>query len=130
MRTVEAFLAILLLFSAFAITTLISPASKTENDETLATVGMQALVSMDVDGQLGRLVDEENWTVMADALRMQLPMGISYNLTVYNENLMPINNVFISNGVTPNQNVFSVQYPCASQSDKCYLLRLELAEAG
>ena len=129
MRTVEAFLAILLLFSAFAITTLVSPASEADREDTLATVGMQALVSMDVDGQLGRLVEDGNWTVLADALAIQLPVGVSYNLTVYDENLQPINNVSISNSVAPNQNVVSVQYPCASLSGKCYLLRLELAEA-
>ncbi len=131
MRTVEAFLAILLLFSALAMTTLVSPASNFENDSTLAPIGMQALVSMDIDGQLGRLADERNWTALTNALKTLLPVSISYNLTLYNENLQPINNVSISNGIIPNQNVVSIHYPCASPSSQSsyYLLRLQLGKA-
>lgn len=130
MRTVEAFLSILLLFSALAITTLISPASKLSKDNT-STVGMQALVSMDNDEQLGRLIDEGNWTTLACALNMLLPVGISYNLTVYDGNLQVVNNVSISNGVIPNQNIVSIQYPCASPNPQgnYYLIRLQLATA-
>ncbi len=129
MRTVEAFLAILLCFSALSIATLISPTSNSNDADALATVGMQALVSMDNEGGLGRLIDGGNWTALADALNTLLPMGVSYNLTVYDENLQPINTVFISNGIIPDSNVVSVQYPCASPSTQghCYLLRLQLA---
>lgn len=131
MRTVEAFLSILLLFSALAITTLISPASNLDNSNTLATIGMQALVSMDNDGQLGRLIDKENWTTLADGLNTLLPLSISYNLTVYNENLQILNNISISNGIIPNQNVISIQYPCSSSNSQSnyYLLRLQLTSA-
>lgn len=131
-RTFEAFLAILLLFSALALATLVSPASNLDNDNSLANVGTQALVSMDNDGQLGRLIDERNWTTLADALNTLLPVGVSFNLTVYDENLQPINHASISNGIIPNQNVVSIQYPCASPSPQSnyYLLRLQLATAG
>lgn len=131
MRIVEAFLSILLLFSALTMTTLISPASNPSKDNDLATMGMQLLVSMDNNGQLGRLVDEGNWTTLADALNTLLPVGVSYNFTVYNENLQPVNNVSISNGIMPNQNVVSIQYPCASATSQgsYYLLRLQLATA-
>lgn len=129
MRTVEAFLAILLCFSALSIATLISPTSNSNDADALATVGMQALVSMDNDGGLGRLIDEGNWTTLTDTLNTLLPVGVSYNLTVYNENLQPINTVSISNGIISDSNVVSVQYPCASSSPQssCYLLRLQLA---
>ncbi len=131
MRVVEAFLSILLLFSALALTTLISPASNFENNDDLAAVGMQTLVSMDHDGKLGKLVDERNWTTLADALNTLLPVGTSYNLTVYDENLQPLNNVSISNGIIPDQNTVSIQYPCASPTPQgnYYLLRLQLATA-
>jgi hypothetical protein len=131
MRTIEAFLSILLLFSTLALATLISPATNMNNDNALATIGMQALVSMDIDGRLGRLIDEGNWTTMASALDTLLPIGISYNLSVYDEEMQPINNVSISNGVIPDRNVVSVQYPCVSPSSQgnCYLLRLQLATA-
>ena len=131
MRTVEAFLAILLLFSAVAIATSVSSPAHVDRDDTLATLGMQALISMDNDGQLGKLIDEGNWTALADALKTLLPVSISYNLTVYNENLQPMNDVAISNGIIPNQDVVSVEYPCASPSSQSsyYLLRLQLASA-
>ena len=131
MRTIEAFLSILLLFSALALATLISPAANLDNDNTLATIGMQALVSMDTDGRLGRLIDEGNWTIVASALDTLLPVGISYNLSVFDEELQPVNNVSMSNGVIPDRNVVSVQYPCVSPSPQgnCYLLRLQLATA-
>jgi len=132
MRTVEAFLAILLLFSAFSIITLVTPAATPTNNDELATVGTQALVSMDNNGELAKLIDERNWTAIANALNVLLPAGMSYNLTVYDENLQSLNNVTMSNGIISNQNMVSVQYPCASQSPQgnLYLLRLQLATAG
>jgi hypothetical protein len=131
MRTVEAFLAILLLFSAFALAALVTPAATPTNNDDLAAVGTQALISMDNNGELGKLIDERNWTAIADALNVLLPVGMSYNLTVYDENLHSLNNVSISNGIIPNQSIVSVQYPCASQSPQgnLYLLRLQLATA-
>lgn len=131
MRTVEAFLAILLLFSALTVATSITPPSSLDNDNTLEAVGMQALVTIDNDGQLGRLIDERNWTGIANALNTLLPISISYNLTVYDENLNPVNNVSISNGMIRDRNVFSIQYPCASPNTQSnyYLLSLQLATA-
>jgi hypothetical protein len=131
MRTVEAFLAILLLFSAFALAALVTPAATPTNNDDLAAVGTQALISMDNNGELGKLIDERNWTAIADALNVLLPVGMSYNLTVYDENLHSLNNVSISNGIIPNQSIVSVQYPCASQNPQgnLYLLRLQLATA-
>ncbi len=131
MRTIEAFLSILLLFSALVLATLISPAANLDNDNTLATIGMQALVSMDAGGRLGRLIDEENWTIVTSALDTLLPVGVSYNVSVYDEELQPVNGVSISNGIIPNRNVVSVQYPCVSPSPQgsCYLIRLQLATA-
>ncbi len=131
MRIVEAFLAILLLFSALALASLISPTSNFEGTADLATLGMQTLVSMDKDGQLGRLIDADNWTALGDALEMLLPVGVSYNLTVYDEHLQPLNAAPISNTLLSERDVVSVQYPCVSPTSQsnCYLLRLQLATA-
>jgi len=131
MRTVEAFLAILLMFSAFALTTLVTPAATSTNNDDLAAVGTQALISMDNNGELGKLIDERNWSAITDALNVLLPVGMSYNFTVYDENLQPLNNVTMSNGIISDQNMVSVQYPCVSQSPQSnlYLLRLQLATA-
>ena len=130
-RTVEAFLAILLLFSAFTIAILTSPASEPKDRETLVAIGMQTLVSMDSGGRLGSLINEGNWTALQQAMNAILPVGTGYNLTVYNANMQPLNNVSITNGLLPSPDVVTVQYPCASPSPpvNCYLLRLQLATA-
>ncbi len=131
MRTVEAFLAILLLFSALTVATSITPAANLDNHDTMKSIGMQALASADSDGQLGRLIEERDWTGISNVLNTLLPVSISYNLTIYDENFNPVNNVSISNGMIQDRNVFSVQYPCASPSTQSsyYLLSLQLATA-
>ena len=131
MRTVEAFLAILLLFSALTVATLVSPTSNASHRNALTTVAMQTLVAMDNDGHLGLLIDDRNWTELGNALTTLLPVSVVYNLTVINENAQPINNIPISNGVIPDRNVVSIQYPCASPGPRSsyYVLRLQLATA-
>jgi hypothetical protein len=131
MRTVEAFLAILLLFSALTVATLTSPTSNPSYPNALTTVAMQTLTSMDNDGQLGQLIYDGNWTALADALATLLPIGVGYNLTVYDENAQPINSIPISNGIILDQRVVSIQHPCASPTPQScyYLLRLQLAIA-
>ncbi len=131
MRTVEAFLAILLLFSAFSIATLMSPAPTIENADSLTTIGIQTLVSIDNDGTLGKLIDERNWTALSEALDASLHVGTSYNLTVYDTDLETMNDVLITNGLISSGDVVSFQYPCASptSADNYYLLQLQLATA-
>jgi hypothetical protein len=131
LRTVEAFLAILLLFSALTIATLISPASDSDGNELLADLGMQALVAADREGGLGRLVEKGNWTLLGEAMDALLPVGTAYNLTVYDQIMQSLNDVPISNGMLPSQEVVAVQYPCVSPGPHVnyYLLRLQLAKA-
>ena len=129
MRTVEAFLSIVLLFSALAMATMITPASNRESNDYLAAFGMEVLVSLDRDGQLGRLIDERSWDDVEDLLHTLLPASLSYNLTVYDESQVPVNNVTVSNGLVPDSNTVSIDYPCSSCGPQCnyYLIRLQLA---
>lgn len=129
MRVVEAFLSILLLFSALGLTTLISPESNTKDDTALASLGLQTLVAIDEDGHLGKLVDDANWNDIADLLNSLLPVGIAYNLTVYDENMHVFANSSISNALISDRNVVSVHYPCVSSTpqNRYFLLRLQLA---
>ena len=93
---------------------------------------MEILLAIDNKGELGRLIDERNWNSISDALKILLPTSVIYNLSVFDRQMQPVNNVSISNGLLPNQDVISVQYPCASSSSKgtLYLLRLRLAKVG
>ena len=130
-NTVEAFLAILLLFSALSIAALFSPSTDNDDHNSLVNVGMQVLTAADVEGELGRLIDKGNWTTLEETLNALLPLGTTYNLTVYDVTMQPLNDIPISNGMLPSQEVASVQYPCVSPSlqTRCYLLRLQLARA-
>jgi len=130
-RMLEAFLAVLVIFSASLVSFKFSPPTSFDNEKMLSTLGMQALIELDGNGTLGRLIDERNWAAVREDLKMLLPVGVSYNLTVYDDALSQINNSTIGNGLK-GQKVVSVEYPCASQSLECdfYLVRLQLAFAG
>jgi hypothetical protein len=132
MRTVEVFLSIVLFFSALAVTALVTPGSNLDIDTTLASMGMETLISMDNTGKLGNLLDGKNWSSIADSLKILLPISITYNLTVFDSQMHRVNDVQISNGLVSNQDIVSIQYPCASSSPQGskYLLRLQLSKVG
>jgi len=127
-RVMEAFLSAFLIFSALAISMALSPPAVEGNDRALAAQGMQALVQLDSDGKLGEMIHTENWTALTDALRLLLPVGAAYNLTVYDGNMQQITNSPISNCDLVGD-VVSVEYLCAVQSVQfeVYTLRLQLA---
>ena len=131
LKTVEAFLSVLLLFSAFTITTQIFPSSDGGKHNSLETLGLQTLLTINNDGQLSRLVDEKNWTTITHILNLALPIGISYNLTIYNSTQHPINDVVISNGFISDGNIASIRYPCASPNSQpnYYIIRFQIAHA-
>jgi len=130
-RMLEAFLAVLVIFSASILSVKFSPATNFESEKLLSASGMQALIKLDNNGYLGKLIDERNWTAIKENLEVLLPAGVSYNLTVYDDAMRQVNDFVIGNGLR-SQKVVSVEYPCASQSSECrfYLVRLQLAFAG
>jgi len=130
-RMLEAFLAVLVIFSASILSVKFSPATNFESEKLLSASGMQALIKLDNNGYLGKLIDESNWTAITENLEVLLPAGVSYNLTVYDDAMHQVNDFVIGNGLK-GQKVVSVEYPCASQSSECrfYLVRLQLAFAG
>ena len=130
-RMLEAFLAVLVIFSASIIAIKFSPPTNFDNEKMLSTLGMQALIELDINGTLGKLIDERNWTAVTEDLKILLPVGVSFNVTVYDDAMHQINDFTIGNGLK-GQKVVSVEYPCASQSSECrfYLVRLQLAFAG
>jgi len=127
----EAFLAVLVIFSASILSITFSPTANFENRKLLAALGMQTLMKLDSDGALGKLIDERNWTAISKSFEVLLPVGVSYNVAIYDEEMRQINNSTLSNGLT-GRDIVSVEYPCVSQGLECcfYLVRLELAFAG
>ena len=96
----------------------------------LDSVGMQALLGLDFNGTLGRLVDGGDWDGLERALRVVLPTRVSFNLTVINEQGSVVNTREISNGGVSGRRVESVEYLLAVESSICPIYRLRLQLGG
>jgi hypothetical protein len=96
----------------------------------LDIVGMQALLGLDSNGTLGRLVDGGDWDSLERALRVTLPTRVSFNLTVIDEQGNVINKREISNGGVTGRRVESVEYLLAVELSTCPLYRLRLQLGG
>ncbi|MEM1563270.1 MAG: hypothetical protein QW161_01170 [Candidatus Bathyarchaeia archaeon] len=128
-RIIEAFLAVLIVFSSLAISASLTTEQKTTESNNLASIGIQALIKLDSDGSLGAYIDQGNWSGLREALSLLLPEGISFNLTVYDEEMQQINTEAVTNGNIDSQEVASIKYVCVSQnpSFRYYVIYLRLA---
>jgi len=129
-RIIEAFLAIGVLFSALIVADLTFPSAQNlSKQKALADIGMQALMELDSNGTLGRLIAQQNWTEIKDSLDLALPRGVSFNLTVYDENMNQVNSQVIRNTRVLGREVVSVWYVCASQNQdvEFWVLSLQLS---
>jgi hypothetical protein len=131
-RIIEAFLAVLIIFSSFAVSADLTTTQNKTKHSDLASVGLQALIQLDSDGSLGMYIDGGNWSVLRDALNLALPAGVSFNLTVYSAQMQQINTAVISNGAFSSQDVAFVEYVCASRGSmfRCYIIHLYLTVAA
>jgi len=100
------------------------------DDKNLDVMGMQALVRLDGNGTLGRLVDSGSWDDVELVLRMALPTGVSFNLTVLDEQGDMVNTRVVSNGGLLGRKIESVEYLLAVESGDCPLYRLRLQLGG
>ncbi len=127
-RVIEAFFASVLLLSALA---LIPTAQKTDESSAvrLSATALNMLLSLDVDGRLAKLVDSREWTTLRSLIQSVVPAAMWFNLTVFNVNMTPLNDVLISNGGPVSNNMQSANYVCASTSENyaVYFLRLQLS---
>lgn len=131
-RIIEAFLAVLIIFSSFAISASLTVTQNTTNHDDLPSIGLQALVKLSSDGSLGEYIEDGDWAALRDALNLVLPAGIAFNLTVYNGQMQQINTDIISNGGFSSQDITFVEYVCASQGSNfhCYIIHLYMAVAS
>ncbi len=131
-RIIEAFLAVLLVFSSFAISANLTITQNTTRHYDLTSIGLQALMKLDSDGSLGEYIDDKDWTALLDTLNLVVPAGVSFNLTVYDEQMQQINTDVISNGAFNSQETAFVEYGCASRSSvfHCYIIYLYLRVAA
>ena len=94
------------------------------------SLGMQALLMLDSNGTLGRLVDSGDWDGLELALRVVLPNRVSFNLTVIDEQGAVINTREISNGGVSGRRIESVEYLLTVESSFCPFYRLRLQLGG
>ena len=87
---------------------------------------MQALVAIDGNGTLGELINSGDWQEVEELLRVALPSGVSFNLTVYDEQGAIVNDRVISNGGLRGRSIQSVDYLLAAKSEGCPMYRLRL----
>ena len=128
-RIIEAFFAIAVIFSVLLISVTFPSSPNLDKQKSLANLGTQALLKLDTNGTLGSLIAQENWTAIKTSLDILLPIGVSFNLTVYDENLRPINSQAIQNSNLLGREAVSVQFICATQTmnTQFFVLRLQLA---
>jgi len=128
-RIFEAFLAVAVIFGALLISATFPSQPDLSKQKSLASLGTQALMKFGINGTLGNLILQENWTVIKTSLDILLPIGVSFNLTVYDENLQAINNQAIQNTNLLGRETVSVQYVCATQNSNVqfFIIRLQLA---
>jgi len=99
-------------------------------DTGLDSVGMQALLGLDSNGTLGRLVDRADWDGLERVLRMVLPTRVSFNLTVIDEQGIVVNDREISNGGVTGRRIDCVEYLLVVESSTCPIYRLRLQLGG
>jgi hypothetical protein len=124
-HTLDAFLAASIIVMALLYASQ-TPRERDNMGEETKSEGMQALVRLNSNGTLGRLVEARSWGELEQVLRIAIPSGISFNLTVFDEFGSPLNNVTISNGGLVGRTVESIEYLLALESGVCPLYRIRL----
>ena len=129
-RILEAFLAVGVIFVALLIPIVWPSSPNLTQPKALADMGTQALIALDTNGRLGNLITQKNWTSIKQSLDVLLPIGVSFNLTIYDENLRPLNDQIIQNTNLLGSEAVSVRYVCASQNlnGTFYILQMQIAQ--
>jgi hypothetical protein len=129
-HTLDVFLAAVIIVTTLLFASQM-PRERDYLEETgLDSVGMQALVGLDSNGTLGRLVDSGDWDGLERTLRMVLPTRVSFNLIVIDEQGSVVNMRKISNGGVSGRRIESVEYLLTIESSTCPMYRLRLQLGG
>ena len=129
-HTLDVFLAAVIIVTTLLFASQM-PRERDYLEETgIDSLGMQALLVLDSNGTLGRLVDSGDWDGLEMALRAVLPTRVSFNLSVIDEQGSVVNTREISNGGVTGRRIESVDYLLAVESSSCPLYRLRLQLGG
>ncbi len=130
MHTLDALFSVAIIATALLYASQVPRERGCVEEEPLGAMGMQALLRLDGNGTLGRWVDDGDWDQVERALRLSLPLGLSFNLTVYDEQGAVVNDRQISNGGLSGRVVESVEFLIAVESDGCPMYKLRLQMGG
>ena len=99
------------------------------SNNVLSSTAFNTLASLDNNGYLSELVDQRNWTALQSCIDVVLSPALWYNLTVYNENMTPLNTNPICSGSPISNHIEAADYLCASINSKyaIYTVRLQLS---
>jgi hypothetical protein len=127
-RVIEAFFAAVLMLSSLTLIPVVQKFSSA-SDGALSSSALNLLSSMDGDGHLGALLDQRNWSAVQSCLEALVSPAVWFNLTVYDENMVPLNGVPICNGGSVSDHIEAADYLCASAGGTyaVYIVRLQLA---
>jgi len=128
-RVFEALLAAAVVFSALLVKVPINVSLENGRDSgVLHSIGLNALIELDKDGELGWLIARGNWTELSKRLAILVPLAVSYNVTVYDEDMRIVNDSLVSGGGMLAKNIVSIQYLLAERTSRqFYVIRLQLA---
>jgi hypothetical protein len=127
-RVIEAFFASVLLLSTL---TMISAVQKntSESNNVLSSTAFNTLATLDNNGHLAEIIDQKNWTTLQSCIETVLSPSLWFNLTVYDENMTPVNTTPICSGSSIGNHIEAADYLCASMNSHytVYFIRLRLA---
>lgn len=129
-HSLEAFLAAVIIFTTLLYSTSIPRERDQVEERPLEALGMEALLRLDGNGTLGRLVEARRWDPLELCLRTVLPSGIAFNLTVLDESGIAVNDRLISNGGLVGRTIVSVEYLVVVEEESCPLYKLRLQLGG
>ncbi len=125
-HTIDALLAAAILTTALLYASQIPGDRDYTHDEALSVLGMQTLVKMDGNGTLGRLVNTRSWDDLENVMRVMLPTGVSFNVTIFDDQGNLVNDKVISNGGLRGRTVESVEYGLVVEESSCPMYRIRL----
>ncbi len=128
-RVLEAFFATAVVFGSLILTGPVYVAyQNTGHTEILYSLGLNVLIELDREGELGELISQNDWAELSNRLSLLLPIGVSYNATIYDESHEIVNSSPITDGVLEGKNVVSVQYLVVERAHiGFYVVSLQLA---
>ena len=127
-RVIEAFFASILLLSSLTLIPAVQRHTSGSNS-ALSSWALNVITSLDTDGHLATLVDQQNWTALRSCIESVVPPAVWFNVTVLDENMTCINTVPICSGSTISDHIDAVDYLCPSTNGNyiIYTIRLQLA---